>query len=273
MFTSKNGGGFLGLIDSHAHLSSETFWPNIHSTLAAAKSAGIMRIVNICTDSLSLERGLQLALDYPWIANAAATTPHDVEKEGEEFFPQAEAAAIKGKLIAIGETGLDYHYEHSPRSLQQTFLRRYFALAIRHRLPIVIHCRDAFDDLCSIADECYLNRPLLLHCFTGTVKEAQEALKRGWKISFSGIVTFKKSQELRDVVKVVPLTEMLVETDAPYLAPQNKRGRMNEPAFLTETAQCIADVKQVDINEVSMATKNGALAFFWPGSTGGLQEK
>lgn len=239
-------------------------WPNVQTLLSAAKLAGIERIINICTDTLSLERGMLLASEVSWIANVAATTPHDVEKEGEEFFPRVEAAAAAGKLIAIGETGLDYHYDYSPRSIQQQFLKKYFSLANLYQLPVVIHCRDAFEDLFAIADECYQSRPLLLHCFTGTVKEAQEALKRGWKISFSGIITFKKSQELRDVVKIVPLTEMLIETDTPYLAPQSKRGQLNEPAFLPETAACIAAVKQLDIEEVAMATKKTTLQFFWP---------
>ncbi len=253
----------MGLIDSHAHLSSETLWPKIEGILSAAKSAGVERIVNICTDLLSLERGLQLAAEYPWIANTAATTPHDVEKEGEEFFPSVEAAAKAGKLIAIGETGLDYYYEHSPRSTQKEFLRRYLALAVRHRLPMVIHCRDAFDDLFAITNECYVDLPLLLHCFTGTMNEAQEALKRGWKISFSGIITYKKSEELRAVVESVPLTEIIVETDSPYLAPQGKRGQMNEPAYLPETVRCIAAVKQLDIEEVTKTISHSTLQFFW----------
>lgn len=254
----------MGLIDSHAHLSSEEIWPKIETIVSAAKEAGVERIVNICTDLLTLERGLELEEKYPWIGNAAATTPHDVEKEGELFFSHVEEAAAKGKLIAIGETGLDYHYEHSPRSVQQAFLKRYFALAVRHNLPVLIHCRDAFEDLFSIADECYVDHPLLLHCFTGSVKEAEEALKRGWKISFSGIITFKKSEALREAVQFVPLTEMMIETDTPYLAPQSKRGKPNEPSFILETASCIASIKQVSLEEVCTATKKTALQFFWP---------
>ncbi len=252
----------MGLIDSHAHLTSETTWPKIERILTSAKSAGIERIANICTDILSLERGLQLAQKHPWIGTVAATTPHDVEKEAAEFFPYVEAAAKKGQLIAIGETGLDYHYEHSPRNLQKQALEQYLSLAIREKLPIVIHCRDAFEDLFAIADAHYRHHPLLLHCFTGTVEDAKEALKRNWKISFSGIITFKKSEALREVIKHVPLDAILIETDTPYLAPQSKRGQENEPAFLEETAACVASVKQLDLEEVLLATKENALQFF-----------
>ncbi len=252
----------MELIDSHAHLSSDAVWPSINRILESARQAQIERIVNICTDAPTLERGIQLAKEYSWIGNVAATTPHDVEKEGESFFPIVEAAAKNQELIAIGETGLDYHYEHSPKELQKKFLRRYFDLAKRHHLPVVIHCRDAFDDLFMIADECYEGLPLLLHCFTGSVAEAKEALDRGWKISFSGIITFKKSESLRQVVREVPIGNILIETDTPYLAPQSKRGQSNEPAFLSETAACIAVIKQLSLDEIAFATKQNALQFF-----------
>jgi TatD DNase family protein len=254
----------LGLIDSHAHLCSEEIWPKIETVVSNAKAAGIERIVNICTDLRCLERGLELVARHPWIGNAAATTPHDVEKEGDFFFPYVDSAASRGDLIAIGETGLDYHYEHSPRAIQQLFLRKYFAIAVRYELPVLIHCRDAFDDLFAIADECYVGRPLLLHCFTGSVSEAKEALKRGWKISFSGIITFKKSEALREAVHFVPLTEMMIETDTPYLAPQSKRGKQNEPSFILETANSIATIKQLSLEEVCTATRKNAMQFFWP---------
>jgi TatD DNase family protein len=253
----------LGLIDSHAHLTGETLWPHIERVVDGASQAGIERIVNICTDPITLERGLELSHRHPWIGNAAATTPHDVEPEGESFFPLVVKAAQENKLVAIGETGLDYHYEHSPRATQKKYLEKYFDLAMKTKLPVVIHCRDAFSDLFSIADSSYTGRPLLLHCYTGTLEEAKLALQRGWKISLSGIITFKKSQALREVAAFVPLDDLLLETDAPYLAPNSKRGTMNEPAFLLETAACLAQVKQLDIETVIAATRQNTLNFFW----------
>ena len=218
--------------------------------------------MNICTDQLSANRGLKLAQDYPCIYNVGATTPHDVERLGELDFVFFEKLAKDKKLVAIGETGLDYYYEHSPRDLQKNYLSRYFSLATACNLPVVIHCRDAFDDLFAIADDEYAGKPLLLHCFTGGKQEAKQALDRGWKISFSGIVTFKKSESLRETALYVPLDAILIETDSPYLAPQSKRGQINEPSFLVETAERVALLKGLSLEAFAKATVQNAKAFF-----------
>lgn len=247
-------GGHFVKVDSHAHITSEELFPDVEGILQRAREAGVVRIVNIATDAKTLERGLALAEKYPdFVFNTAATTPHDVEKE--DMFALVKEAA--GKLVAIGETGLDYHYEHSPRELQKKFLGKYIELAKETNLPVVIHCRDAFEDLFTFDIP-----SAVLHCFTGGLKEAEAALKRGWYISFSGIVTFKKSVELRAVLKEVPLEKILIETDAPYLAPQAKRGKVNEPSFIGEVAEVIAAVKNVSLREVcEMTTKNGCEFF------------
>lgn len=249
-------------IDSHAHLTCDPAYEQLDEVLKRAKENKVEKIVNICIDKLSLERGLALAEKEKWIHNVGATTPHDVEKEGGLYFPFFEMVAKQGKLVAIGETGLDYHYEHSPKELQQTFLKKYFSLAEACLLPVVIHCRDAFDDLCAIASECFPKGQAVLHCFTGTMKEAEVALERGWMVSFSGIVTFKRSEDLRAVAKEVPLNQMFIETDTPYLAPQSKRGKMNEPSFISETAQTIANVKGIPLEEVAEMTSKNVQKFF-----------
>lgn len=253
-------------IDSHAHLTSPSVFEQIELILTRAQQAGVQTIVNICTDPLSLERGLQLSERYPWIHQVAATTPHDVEKEGEEVFEIMATSARRGQLKAVGETGLDYHYEHSNRDIQKDFLRRYLQLALECQLPVVIHCREAFADFFEILDADYqLNgrhAPGVLHCFTGTLAEAEEVLKRGWMLSLSGIVTFKKSLELQQVAREVPLEQLLIETDTPYLAPQKHRGKPNEPAFLAETAAFIAELKQVSVEELAQATARNARQLF-----------
>ena len=170
--------------DSHAHLTCDSVFEEVPDILKRAKDTKVETIVNICTDKGSLERGLKLAEDVKWVYNVGATTPHDVEKEGGLYFHLFEEAARQGKFVAIGETGLDYHYEHSPKPLQQAFLIRYFQLASDCGLPVVIHCRDAFEDLFAIADEHFKKGPLVLHCFTGTLKEAEKAIERSWLISF-----------------------------------------------------------------------------------------
>jgi TatD DNase family protein len=248
--------------DSHAHLSSESVYPDVDALLARAKGAGIAAIVNICTDIPSLEKGLELASRYSWIYNTASTTPHDVEKEGELVFPTMAAAARDGRLVAVGETGLDYYYEHSDRKLQKQFLIRYLHLALECHLPVVIHCRDAFADLIQIIDVEYKNAPGVLHCFTGTVNEAAALIERGWYVSLSGIVTYKKSDALREVAKMIPLDRLLIETDTPYLAPQKYRGKSNEPAYLPETAATIAQVKGIPVEQIAVATTSNARQVF-----------
>lgn len=249
------------IVDTHAHLSGKDLSGKADALIARAQAASVQKIVNICTDEESLKTGLDLAERFEGIFNVAATTPHDVEKEGESFFPQVERAAKDGRLIAIGETGLDYFYEHSPKELQQEYLIRYFALARKYALPVVIHCRDAFHDLFRLADEHYKGR-LLLHCFTGTKEEAEEGVKRGWLISMSGIVTYKKSEALREAVRIVPIENIVVETDCPYLAPQSKRGQVNEPAFIVETLQVVAALKGVTLEKMAAATAQNAVQFF-----------
>lgn len=253
-------------IDSHAHLTSDALYGEIDQLLSNARQAGVAKIVNICTDAKTLERGLELSKRYPWIYNAAATTPHDVDKEGEELFPLMSRCARDGSLVAVGETGLDYHYNHSKRETQQFFLRRYLQLALECRLPAIIHCRDAFDDFFEILDQEFQvggrYAPGVLHCFTGSVKEAEGVIKRGWYLSLSGIVTFKKSIALKEVAAMVPVDQLLIETDSPYLAPQSQRGKRNEPANLPETAALIAEIKGISGSDLAHATKCNAEALF-----------
>jgi TatD DNase family protein len=251
-----------GLIDSHAHLTSDEVYPEIDSVLARAQEAGVSALINICTDAVTLERGLLLRKRVPWVYNVASTTPHDVATEGEKLFDLMAGHARSGDLVAVGETGLDSHYTHSPKELQQEFLRRYLRLALECRLPVVIHCREAFSDLFRILDEEYAGAPGVLHCFTGTLEEAKRVLERGWAISLSGIVTFKKSTALREIIPHIPLQQLLIETDTPYLAPQSKRGQQNEPAFLPEIAALVAFVKGVSVEEVVQATSQNARNLF-----------
>jgi TatD DNase family protein len=260
--TLGHGTKKLQYIDSHAHLTKADLLSDLDPILARAQAAGFHAIINICTDEATLHEGLALARRVPWVFNVAATTPHDVETEGELFFPIVKKAALSGQLVAIGETGLDYFYEHSNRETQKEFLIRYFALAKEVKLPLVFHCRDAFQDLFDLADRHYAAGKAILHCFTGGIEEARGVLERGWLLSISGIATFKKSEALRDVIKMVPLSQMVVETDTPYLAPQKRRGERNEPAFMVETVELIAAIKGVSVAEVAAATATNAIQFF-----------
>ena|SRR3990167_6441573 len=248
-------------IDSHAHLTSDELYPNADRIIERAIKEGVTKIVNINTDRSTFERAKELQKKYPeYIFNTVATTPHDVEKEGEENFAYFETAIRQGEVVAVGEVGLDYYYEYSNREIQKEFVKRYFDLACAVKLPVVIHCRgdDAFRDLFSF------QQPILavLHCFTGNQRQAEQAIERGWYVSVSGIATFKKSEALRQVIKQLPLNRLFIETDAPYLAPQSRRGKVNEPAYITETAQTIASVHNISLEEVCLETTENARKFF-----------
>ncbi len=248
-------------IDSHAHLTSDELYPQIDAIVKRATFAGVSKIVNINTDRSTFERALEAKKKYPTqIFNTLSTTPHDVEKEGEENFGFFEKAIRGGDVVAVGEVGLDYYYAHSKKEIQTEFLKRYFDLALDVNLPVVIHCRgdDAFADLFTFPQ----NIRAVLHCFTGTLAQAEQALERGWYISMSGIATFKKSVALRDVFKQLPLSKLLIETDSPYLAPQSKRGALNEPAFVGEIAETIALTKGIPLEEVCKATTENSSRFF-----------
>ncbi len=248
-------------VDSHAHITSDELYPDVDGIIERAINAQVSKIVNINTDVSSFKRALELKKKYRDVVfNTVATTPHDVEKEGEENIAFFEKAIRNGDVVAIGEVGLDYYYEHSNQEIQKEFLTRYFDLALDVDLPVVIHCRgdDAFDDLFRFPQ----NIRAVLHCFTGNLDQAKAVLERGWYISMSGIVTFKKSEALRMVAKEIPLNRLVIETDSPYLAPQSTRGQINEPANVGEIAETIASIQGVSFEEVCFETTKNASAFF-----------
>lgn len=246
-------------VDSHAHLTSDPLFPDIDPLLIRAKEAGVTHIVNICTDRKTTQRGIELHQRYPWVVNAGSTTPHDAETLGEEDFDFFKASAEKGDLIAIGETGLDYYYYQSTQEIQKKLLIRYADLAQKYGLPLIIHCREAFKDLFEILEK---QTQVLLHCFTGTLEDAKEIVSRGWLLSLSGIVTYKKSLELKEVAAWVPLENLTIETDAPYLSPNSKRGKTNEPSYLPETAKVIAELKGISLETLAFTTTTNTLNFF-----------
>ena len=250
-------------IDTHAHLSSFED-EKCQGAIENAKKHDVWPIINICTDKNTLEKGLKLSQNDVGIYHAAAITPHDV-KEPQDF-ALFEKAARDNKLVAIGETGLDYYYENSDRTLQKEWMIKHFVLALEVDLPLLIHCRDAFFDFFDLLDKHYLSssqsKPGILHCFTGSLEDANKAIDRGFYISFSGIVTFKNAKDLQKHAKQIPLEHCVVETDAPFLAPQSKRGQVNEPAFVVEVGKAIANLKGVDIKEVEKITTQNAETIF-----------
>ncbi len=245
-------------IDAHAHLTYDNH-PELEPLLKRAAESGLEAIINVACDLDDLERALLLSKQNfgPKVYTAAALTPHDAAKDDDAFYKAIEKAS--GELVAIGETGLDYHYNLAPKDLQKKSLERYLELARRINLPLVIHCRDAFSDLFSIIPK---DTAVMLHCFTGSLQEAKEAVDRGWFVSFSGIVTFSKSIALQEVAKYLPEDHIFLETDSPYLAPQGYRGKQNEPAYLVETAKFVANLRGVSVEKLAASTTDNVKRLF-----------
>ena len=252
------------LVDSHCHLDFPDYAGKVDEVLARARAAGVGVCVSIGTElkRFSGVKAVAEAHDNVWCS--VGVHPHESEKELLDDEAALIAEAAHPKVVAIGETGLDYYYEHSPRQPQQANFRSHIAAARQTGLPVIVHTRDADDDTIHILREEMAKGAFkgLIHCFTGTQKLADAALELGLYISVSGIATFKNSQPLRDVIKSVPLDRLLVETDAPYLAQVPHRGKTNEPAFVAHTAAMLADLKGVSGQELADATTENFFRLF-----------
>lgn len=260
-------------IDSHVHIGAFEEEKRL-SILQEAFSAGVEKLINICTTEEDLEVGLALKnrelssnkTPLAKIYNVGSITPHDVLNQSSEAFIAFAKAAREGHLVAIGETGLDYFYERSPRKEQKEEFVKYIQLALECELPLVIHCRDAFGDFFDIIRSDYAasskNRRGVLHCFTGKMSEAKQLVDLGWMISVSGIATFKNAGELREVIRALPLDHLVIETDAPWLAPQSKRGQENSPAYVTEVGVLVADIKGISIDKCAEVTSRNTEDLF-----------
>jgi TatD DNase family protein len=244
------------LVDHHCHLDFPDFADDLDGVVARAKAAGVGALVSISTCIRRFDRLLKLVEAYPNVFCSVGTHPHHAHEELDVPVAEIVRLAQHPKVIAIGEAGLDYFYDNSPREAQTQGFRRHIAAARETRLPLVIHARDADDDVAAILEEESARGqfPAVLHCYTGGAELARRGLALGLYVSFSGIVTFKKSDALREVARSVPLDRLLVETDAPYLAPGKYRGKRNEPAYVVETAATLAQVKGTSVEELANAT-------------------
>jgi TatD DNase family protein len=256
----------LELIDSHAHLDSSDFDADRAEALDRAQKAGVRAVVSVGTGRTleEISGALRLAEQHDWIYAAAGVHPHDAKDFGEADFATLAEWMQRPRVLAWGEIGLDYHYDHSPRDVQARILRRQLDLARTAHRPVIIHCREAWDDCLRILESGWRSSGLggILHCFSGTLAEARRGLDMGFLISFAGNATYPKAQNLRDVAREIPLTSLLIETDSPYLAPQPHRGRRNEPAYVVEVARTLATVRDLGVDEVAAATAANFLKFF-----------
>lgn len=252
------------LIDSHCHLDFPDFAPEVDEVVARAHDAGIGLMVTISTKLSAFDKVRAIAERFPHVYCSVGIHPHEAASEAETDVATLVEIARHPKVVGIGETGLDYFYEHSPRDAQQRNFRVHIAAARETGLPLIVHARDADEDMAHILDE-EMGKgafPGLLHCFSSGPQLAEKALSLGFYISLSGIVTFKSAEELRATAAGVPLERLLVETDAPYLAPVPKRGKRNEPSFVVHTAAKVAEIKGVSPQVLAEATTGNFLRLF-----------
>ena len=265
-------------IDSHAHLEGKRYDSDRDDVLARAKQSGIEAYLAIGNGEGpdTADCGIRLAEkyagkpEYPEIWASVGIHPHEAALANDEAYARLEQWARHPRVIAWGEIGLDYFYDHSPREVQKTVFVRQIELARAAKLPIIIHCRpsdnseNAWDDCLKLISETWVSTGLggILHCFTGTVEHARRGLDLGFMISFAGNVTFPKAQNIRDAAKLVPLDRMLIETDSPYLAPLPHRGKRNEPAFVVETARHIGELRGLSTEKIGRQTAQNFYRFF-----------
>ncbi len=252
------------LVDSHCHLDFPEFAPQLDAVVARARDADVRVCVTIGTRLSGFPRVRAIAEQFPNVYCSVGVHPHEAEKEPLTDAGPLLAETGHAKVVGIGETGLDYYYEHSPREAQIANFRAHIAAARDTKLPLIVHTRDADDDTIRVLREEMDAGAFtgLIHCFTGTRWLAEAALELGLLISASGIATFKKSDELRAVLRDVPLDRLLVETDAPYLAPMPHRGKCNEPAFVAHTAAVLAQLKGIEAGELARATTDNFFRLF-----------
>jgi TatD DNase family protein len=254
----------MRLIDSHCHLDFPDFAEETEAVVNRASAAGVERLITISTRVAQGARLVALAERFAEVYFTIGTHPHQAAEEAQTDAAAIRAFAAHPKCVGIGEAGLDYHYDYAPRDVANTVFRAQIALARALDLPLVIHARDADDDVAAILREETGKGAFkaVLHCFTSSRALAETGLGLGFYVSFSGVLTFKNSQDLRDIARDVPLDRLLVETDAPFLAPVPHRGKRNEPSFVTETARVLAEVKGVSDNAIADATRANALRLF-----------
>lgn len=258
-------------VDSHAHLDGPEFDADRDAVIQRARDAGVSAILNVGTGdphSGALERAVELAEKHTDIYASVGTHPHDA-KLFDDAAEERIASLVRQsrRVIAWGEIGVDFHYDNSPRDVQMHAFRRQLQLAREARLPVIIHTREAEAETIAILKSEWADAgiPGIMHCFSGSPGLAQQALELGFLISFSGIVTFKKAEELRTIAEQVPLDRLLIETDCPFLAPVPFRGKRNEPAFVVEVARCLAELRGVSLEEIARVTsENFARVFELP---------
>lgn len=258
------------MIDTHCHLEMKPFDDDREDVIKRAKE-NLEAVITIGSDFEGSKGAVALAEKYDFIYASVGIHPHDAKDFNDNIFDQIKAWAKNPKVVAIGETGLDYHYDHSPRAVQKEVFIKQLRYAVESGIPAIIHSREAKKDTLSILEESRISKGVL-HCFSGDIETAERAMAMGLYISFAGTVTFKKALQIQQIAKVIPDEYLLVETDAPYLAPEPFRGKRNEPAFVKHTAEFIANLRGISTEDIDRITTLNAKRLFGIGSVPGQGE-
>jgi TatD DNase family protein len=252
------------IVDSHCHLDFDNFEDDLDAVVNRAREAGVCRMVTICTKVSAFEQVLGVAERFDDVFCSVGVHPHEAEKEGGVSLERLLELSRHPKVVGIGESGLDYFYDNSPVDAQKTSFRTHIDAARESGLPLIVHSRDADADMAEMLEAGAREGdfPGVLHCFTAGPELAARAVAIGFYVSLAGIITFKSAESIRETIRQVPMDRLLVETDAPYLAPVPMRGKRNEPAFVRHTHEMLAQVKEVDVETMAKATTENFLRLF-----------
>ncbi len=250
-------------IDTHTHLATTAYKDNLNEVLQRSREAGVNQWICIGTTLEDSQACIDLCKTQEKMTCSVGIHPHEAQKQPSDYISQLEHLSSQPKVCAYGEIGLDYHYDFSPRDIQQKVFEEQLPIAISKQLPIVIHCREAITDTLEILKDLKNSHSVVFHCFSSDTKDAKAILDSGFWLSFTGTITFKKATENQKAAEYAPLDRIMLETDCPYLSPDPMRKiKPNEPALLVHTAQKLANLKRVSIEEISEVTMNNSRSFF-----------
>jgi TatD DNase family protein len=254
----------MNLIDTHCHLTLEQFGGDVNGVIQRSIAAGVRGWITVGTDLADSKKAVEVADKFENMFAAVAIHPHEAKSADEQIITQLKELASNKKVVAIGETGLDYHYNFSTPQQQRDCFIRHLEIATEMNLPVIIHSREAFDDTMEILEGNSAGiKKIVFHCFSGSVEQAKIVPDKGWYISLTGVVTFKNANKTREVAKVVPIERLMIETDAPYMSPEPMRKqKVNEPALLVHTAKFIAELKEMELTEFAEQVTATTKQFF-----------
>ncbi len=254
----------MQLIDTHCHLTFEPLAVDVDAVIQRSLAAGVSSWITVGTDIADSQKAVELANKFDNMYAAVGIHPHDARTVTADTVGQLRDLAQNPKVVAIGETGLDYHYNHSPHEDQKRVFADHLRLAADLNLPVIIHCRESFNETVEILDQFGSNvKKVVFHCFSGSPEQAKILLDKGFFLSFTGVVTFKNARTKQEAAKIVPLDRLMLETDCPYMSPEPvRKQKTNEPALLIHIAKFIADLKQIPLPDFALAVTKTSKSFF-----------